>query len=166
MTLFNILKDIICQLISLLYYSIFQLLQGKTDIDNNSLKRKEIRQQLKEIPSSNENYKISVIIPTYNEENNIEKTINSALKDDKVEIIVSDGGSTDGTLNICKKFNVKVISGGSTRAQCQNIGSSAATGDILLFLHADTILPHCYGTHIRKTIASNTNIIILSINPN
>jgi uncharacterized protein len=101
---------------------------------------------------------VSVIIPALNEAVNIEATIKRAMHED-VEIIVLDGGSIDNTVEIASSFGVKVLAGMRGRAVQQNIGAKAATGRILLFLHADTLLPTDYVNHIfeilmdRKTVA-------------
>lgn len=92
---------------------------------------------------------ISIIIITLNEIDNLEKTITTARQATQtnsgysipVEIIVSDGGSKDGTIEIAKKLADKVVVGLPSRYQQLNEGAKLARGDILLFLHADTILP-------------------------
>jgi rSAM/selenodomain-associated transferase 2 len=85
---------------------------------------------------------ISIIIPTLNEEAVIAKTI-SYVQEQKGnwEIIVSDGGSEDKTLEIVKSFQeIKIIRATKGRASQMNEGARFAKGDILLFLHADTFL--------------------------
>ena len=92
---------------------------------------------------------ISVIIVTLNEVENIRNTIrtirNSALLSSgkclPIEIIVSDGGSTDGTLALAEEFADKVIHSQKGRYLQLNTGTEASNGEILLFLHADMILP-------------------------
>jgi len=92
---------------------------------------------------------ISIIIITLNEIDNIENTIKMVRNSAKIssgssipiEIIVSDGGSEDGTIEIAKKLADKVEIGPSGRYLQLNIGAKLAEGDILLFLHADTLLP-------------------------
>jgi rSAM/selenodomain-associated transferase 2 len=85
---------------------------------------------------------ISVVIPTLNEEQCIGTLIDS-LQDASIfsEVIVVDGGSTDSTLSILDKFLwVKVISAPKSRAQQMNEGAKLASGQYLLFMHADSYL--------------------------
>lgn len=85
---------------------------------------------------------ISVIIPTYNEESNIKNLI-CQVKQLKIpiQIIVADGGSSDKTLDIVKYNDVLLVKSDKGRAKQMNEGVKKATGNFLLFLHADTILP-------------------------
>lgn len=86
---------------------------------------------------------ISVIVPTYNEANNISKALSAVRQDyplDAVEIIVVDGGSADNTLNLIPP-GVRVIKSKKGRARQMNEGASQAQGEILLFCHGDTQLP-------------------------
>lgn len=98
----------------------------------------------------------SVIIPTLNEEGYIEKTLQSIGKG--VEIIVVDGGSNDDTVAIAEKFGARVIQSEKGRGVQQDIGASNAKGDVLLFLHADTILPSGWKDFI-AVLLSNSNVI-------
>ncbi|QDT35431.1 TIGR04283 family arsenosugar biosynthesis glycosyltransferase [Thalassoglobus polymorphus] len=79
---------------------------------------------------------ISVIIPTLNEEQNIGLTIEQTQLAGKCEVIVVDGGSTDATLAKAAAADV-VLSSPLGRALQQNSGAEKATGEFLLFLHAD-----------------------------
>jgi rSAM/selenodomain-associated transferase 2 len=85
--------------------------------------------------------KISIIIPAINEAGNIKKAIATTQANLNIEVIVVDGGSSDDTVAIAQSLNVKVISSSPGRAMQMNAGAVAASGDILLFLHADTRLP-------------------------
>ncbi len=96
--------------------------------------------------------KISIIIPTLNESQNIKATINSTQESTNVEVIVVDGGSQDNTVEIAKSFGVKVITGDKNRARQMNAGAKNATGDIFLFLHADTLLPDNFDEMIRSAL--------------
>lgn len=94
--------------------------------------------------------KIAVIIPTLNEESHIEKTLKSIMKQDgDYEFFVVDGGSTDYTVPIARKYT-GVINSKREWAIQMNTGAKACNGDILLFLHADTVLPDNDFHEIRK----------------
>jgi rSAM/selenodomain-associated transferase 2 len=69
-----------------------------------------------------------------------------------LEIVVVDGGSQDQTVAIAKAAGVNVIESTIGRAQQMNIGATAATGEILLFLHADTQLPASFDQTIRHIL--------------
>ena len=91
---------------------------------------------------------ISIIIPTLNEEKIIEKTLTllRGLTNFEYEVIVSDGKSKDKTIEISKKYaNKVVIYEGKERqtiSMGRNLGVSAASGDILLFIDADIVIPN------------------------
>lgn len=91
---------------------------------------------------------ISVIIPTLNEAENIADTLASIVRDKKREVIVVDGGSIDNTVPIAKTLGAKVIQGSPPRSRQMNQGADAASNDILLFLHADTLLPENFHRHV------------------
>ncbi|WPP49596.1 TIGR04283 family arsenosugar biosynthesis glycosyltransferase [Catalinimonas niigatensis] len=98
---------------------------------------------------------LSVIIPTINEENYLEETLqclqNTTPK--AYEIIVVDGGSTDQTLSIASRFPVKIINSSQTgRAAQMNAGAAVAQGNHLCFLHADTLVPRDFVLRIRQTL--------------
>ena len=86
--------------------------------------------------------KTSIIVPVLNEAEKIEGLINSLQKlDGDKEIIISDGGSTDETLEKLKSFdNIIVIHAKSGRAFQMNEGADVSTGNILWFLHADSLV--------------------------
>jgi len=99
---------------------------------NSSQKESEKGYEIRENP------KISIIIPTLNEEKYIEQIlINARQVLPEAEIIVSDGGSTDRTLEIAKKY-AKIIQKKGTVGGARNRGAKTSTGDVLIFLDADT----------------------------
>lgn len=83
---------------------------------------------------------VSIIIPVLNEEKNIEKSLIqfNRLKGDK-EIIVVDGGSSDNTRQIAERF-AKVVLSEKGRANQMNKGAAKVRGDILWFVHLDSII--------------------------
>ena len=81
--------------------------------------------------------KISVIMPVLNEAKILEKTLSQLQPELKShELIVVDGGSTDTSVGIGKRYG-RVITSERGRAKQLNTGAAAATGEILIFLHAD-----------------------------
>ena len=96
--------------------------------------------------------KISIIIPVYNEQKHILETIVTAQKSTNSEIILVDAGSEDSTCDIALGTGVKVIASDRGRAVQMNTGAAVASGDILLFLHADTLLPSRFDDIVRETL--------------
>jgi rSAM/selenodomain-associated transferase 2/rSAM/selenodomain-associated transferase 1 len=94
---------------------------------------------------------LSVIIPALHEEALIGETIRKARSPD-AEIIVVDGGSKDGTVGKAKSAGAAVMAGQRGRALQQNLGAGAARGSVLLFLHADTLLPMDYVSQVFETL--------------
>ena len=96
--------------------------------------------------------KISVIIPAYNEEQNIVRTVESVEKragQFVEEVIVVDGGSKDETVRQAKKTSATVISSPQKgRAAQMNYGAAKAKAELLYFLHADTIPPELFDKKI------------------
>jgi rSAM/selenodomain-associated transferase 2 len=85
--------------------------------------------------------KISVIIPVLNEEKSIAATLRAVVALQPYEVIVVDGGSGDHTREICCDLGARVLVSERGRARQMNHGAQRATGEVLLFLHADTRLP-------------------------
>jgi len=86
---------------------------------------------------------VSIIIPTYNEEKNIENTLKAIANQSykRYEIIVSDSKSKDNTVKIARKYHAKVIIGPKKGIGAgRNLGAKHARGDILLFIDADTVM--------------------------
>lgn len=97
---------------------------------------------------------LSIIIPTLNEATQIATTLQNAQTANGIEIIIVDAGSEDNTLECAQSLGVKtLISPQPGRAAQMNFGATQATGDILLFLHADTQLPPDYDRLIREALA-------------
>jgi rSAM/selenodomain-associated transferase 2/rSAM/selenodomain-associated transferase 1 len=100
--------------------------------------------------------RISVVIPTLNEAGNIAATLERLRLMLEIEVIVADGGSTDETVERARASGAIVVHCNRGRGKQMNAGAALASGEVLLFLHADTILPQDFADHIRKTL-SNTN---------
>lgn len=98
-----------------------------------------------------EDLSISVIVPVLNEEENIRQVVDT-LKKTEVEIVVADGGSTDRTVAICEEEGIKIVHSSGERAVQMNAGASAASGNIFLFLHADTSLQVGFADQIKEAV--------------
>ena len=87
--------------------------------------------------------KISIIIPVLNEENNLPKILGTLrmFRNLGHEVIVVDGGSVDNSLSVAYEGADAVVVSRPGRAAQMNHGAAVATGDVFLFLHADTVLP-------------------------
>lgn len=99
---------------------------------------------------------ITIVIPAYNEQENIESLVRYLKKNDSnslAEIIVSDGGSTDRTVELAEKAGASVmLSPAKGRAAQMNYAASRARGNILYFVHADTFPPRSYISDICKSL--------------
>ena len=85
---------------------------------------------------------LSVVIPTLNEAEQLPETVRRARMIPEIhEIIVVDGGSRDRTREIAADLGCTVLDAPASRGGQLRRGASAATGDVILFLHADTWLP-------------------------
>src|SRR5215212_1324565 len=93
---------------------------------------------------------LSIIIPTLNEAAEIAASLGALqpLRTRGCQVIVVDGGSTDATVELARPLADQVLSSNRGRARQQNAGATAAGGNVLLFLHADTRLPPSAGERV------------------
>ena len=80
---------------------------------------------------------VSVVIPTWQEATTIEGAITSARRAGADEVIVSDGGSPDGTADLARAAGARVVEGAQGRGPQLNAGAAVAMSDVLWFVHAD-----------------------------
>jgi hypothetical protein len=101
---------------------------------------------------------ISVIIPTWNEAHLLGDTLDQLGRlPGAWEVIVADSGSTDGTFDIARGRGALLVENPPPgRGAAMNAGAMRATGDILLFLHADTLVPDTAYRLITRGLASPT----------
>ncbi len=96
---------------------------------------------------------ISIIIPALDEEEALPATLERALgQPGPKEIMVADGGSGDATRQIAEDAGATVVCSPRGRARQMNAGADVATGDALLFLHADTLLPDGALDRVREAL--------------
>lgn len=98
---------------------------------------------------------LSAVVPTLDEAPRIERTLRSARRalGPEAELVVADGGSRDGTPRLAEAL-ARVVEGPRGRGAQLNAGAAAARGRILVFLHADTILPPGAGVKILRAVES------------
>jgi rSAM/selenodomain-associated transferase 2 len=103
--------------------------------------------------------RLSVVIPTLNEAAGIGECLRRLedLRDRGAQIIVVDGGSADDTVEQARPLCDIVIRAPRGRASQMNAGARVAEGEILLFLHADTVLPNGADFLIRAALASDVS---------
>lgn len=103
------------------------------------------------------NEMISVIIPTLNEQQHIHRLIHTLSSMDRTEVIIADGGSEDGTCQWVKPY-CRVIDSEPGRAKQMNQGAQQANGEILWFLHADSIISAQMAYSIRSVMQDESVI--------
>lgn len=96
--------------------------------------------------------RLSIVVPTLDEEAWVSRLL-AAAGAEADELIVSDGGSVDRTAEIARRLGARVVTGPPGRGGQLNRGAAAATGDVLLFLHADTELPAGAAGAVRAAVA-------------
>lgn len=82
----------------------------------------------------------AIVVPTLDEEEALARHLPAALLAAD-EVVVSDGGSRDGTVELARRLGARVVEGPPCRGGQLNRGAAACSADLLLFLHADTTLP-------------------------
>lgn len=103
--------------------------------------------------------RLAVVVPTLNEEAALRRRLPDLLAQLEAgdEVVISDGGSADGTAEVARALGVRVVAGPAGRGAQLNRGAAAfepkGEGEVLLFLHADTRLPAGAGAAIRAAVA-------------
>lgn len=96
--------------------------------------------------------RLSIIIPAYCEADQIAGAVRCARAIGG-EVIVVDGSSSDATADLAKRAGARVLVTRKSRGHQLHRGACAATGDVLVFLHADTRLPPTAATHIEDVLS-------------
>ncbi|MEN8181499.1 MAG: TIGR04283 family arsenosugar biosynthesis glycosyltransferase [Myxococcota bacterium] len=96
--------------------------------------------------------KLAVVIPTLDERDRIKQSVESALAPG-VDVVVADGGSRDGTVEVAVRAGARVVAAPRGRARQLAIGTRAAQGEAIVLLHADTLLPEAWADGVRDALA-------------
>jgi rSAM/selenodomain-associated transferase 2 len=99
---------------------------------------------------------ISVVIPTLNAAAHLTATLRP-VGDYVDDVIIADGGSIDDTCELAASSGARIVPSEKGRGQQLGTGAAAATGDWLLFLHADTVLPDTWGADVSAFTADPAN---------
>lgn len=104
---------------------------------------------------------ISVIVPVIDEAAHLALVLRApGLNDSAVEVIVVDGGSHDGSEGIAERLGAQVLrSPNRGRATQMNRGADAARGELLVFLHADTLLPEGWSEAVREALGGERECV-------
>lgn len=98
--------------------------------------------------------RIGVVIPTLNEAACIERCLAAVdAQGEPVEVVVVDGGSSDDTVALASR-SARVVRAGRGRGLQMNVGARETTAEVLLFLHADTVLPAGAFAAVRASLGS------------
>lgn len=126
------------------------LLKALSDVDRPE--DLDVWHRARQLPSAGSTTRISVVIPTLNEADYLPRALGSLREVENVEAIVVDGGSNDATTEIAERKGYRVHRSPPGRAPQMNAGAHAASGSILLFLHADTRLPPAFDSAVRAIL--------------
>lgn len=112
--------------------------------------------------TNNDQPTVSAIIPTCNSESTLKECINSLLNQSghAIEIVVVDGGSRDGTIQIAKMLGATVISGEYRRSDARRAGVEVAHGEVVLFLDSDQVASPDLVEECAKAMGSDSKTAI------
>jgi len=99
--------------------------------------------------------RLSVVVPALDDAELVGNAVRSALAGGAADVVVADGGSADDTLARAVEAGARAISAGRGRARQMNEGAAGAAGEVLCFLHADTVLPHGWAAAVRGALSAD-----------
>ncbi|HEY2664442.1 MAG TPA: TIGR04283 family arsenosugar biosynthesis glycosyltransferase [Candidatus Binataceae bacterium] len=97
--------------------------------------------------------RLSIVVPVLNEQEVLSATL-AAIQEGApdAEVIVVDGGSSDASVRIAEQFTDQVLAAPRGRAQQQNLGAARSSGEALVFVHSDTIVPPTFSDDIAAAL--------------
>ena len=104
-----------------------------------------------------ENIRLSIIVPSLNAAAGLGRCLHAVNLAGRFEVIVADGGSRDGTIDLAKRLGGRVLSCEAGRGAQLAAGAAQSRGEWLLFLHADTVLIPGWGAEATRFIANPEN---------
>jgi rSAM/selenodomain-associated transferase 2/rSAM/selenodomain-associated transferase 1 len=102
--------------------------------------------------------RVSVVIPALDDEDLVGDAVRSAIEGGAYEVIVVDGGSHDATREVAERAGARTVTSAPGRAVQMNTGARLTRGEILCFLHADTLLPMNHAQLIRAALADSSDV--------
>jgi rSAM/selenodomain-associated transferase 2 len=102
---------------------------------------------------------VSIVIPTLNEAAALPRLLGALAGEAAVEIIVVDGGSSDGTPALAASAGARIIATPPCRGRQLAAGAALAQGDVLLFLHADSLFPEGGIAAIRRALDGDPALV-------
>lgn len=126
----------------------------------HSISHPQLDTPLPDCTTAGQACRLAIIIPCLNEAQQIENCLLAlqALRQRGHEIIVCDAGSTDNTQQLARPLCDRVLQADKGRALQMNAAAAQATGDVLCFLHADTLSPHNIDEHIFHALQQSRRI--------
>lgn len=120
----------------------------------------QMKNDLIDYTPTGQDCKLSIIMPCLNEAQQIETSLQTlqALRSHGHEIIVCDAGSTDNTRQLATPLCDTFLQADKGRALQMNAGAAQASGDVLCFLHADTLSPQHLDEHIFQALQQSHSV--------
>ncbi len=125
-------------------------------LERKKLERRTLSLDRAEVSRSENRGRLSIgiVIPVYNEKRILEAALERVQRIARgVQVVVVDGGSTDGTARIAARYFPTMVATPRGRGLQMNRGAAALDSDVLLFLHADSVLPEDFEAHIQRLLA-------------
>ena len=105
------------------------------------------------VATSPTRFRLAAIVPALDEAATLRAAL-APLFAEADEVIVADGGSRDDTAGVARSLGARVVEGARGRGAQMNAGAHESSAELLVFVHADTILPSGWAADVRETLAN------------